>query len=115
MAFTRDNGEAAPVKRTLRDLRGYIADHGEDFRQAKELIDAEMQRLRLGATGRYPDCHYGKHDEGEIQFAVAADVPNQKLLINFGKPVHCLGMTPEQAQGLIDLLQSKVWELRGIK
>ena len=56
----------------------------------------------------------GPDDEGEIRFAVAADTEAGKVLIDFGKPVRSLGMTAEQAQGLVDLLQKKVWALRGI-
>lgn len=85
---------------------------------AKGLDDAKKQLLRefagLGATGRYPDGRYGDHDEGEIYFAVAADRQERKVLIDFGKPVHSLGMTPEQASELADMLQKKAWEARGI-
>jgi hypothetical protein len=47
-------------------------------------------------------------------FAVAADPQTRTILIDFGKPVHSLGLGTDEAQGLIDVLQKKLWELRGI-
>jgi hypothetical protein len=88
-----------------------MAHHNFDHRDA---IREQLLGLNLGATGQYPEGRYGPHDEGEIKFAVAADAPNQKVLIEFGKPVRSLGMNAEQAQGLINMLQAKLWELRGI-
>ena len=68
----------------------------------------------LGATGQYPHGSYNSRDEGEIRFAVAADHKARVVLIDFGKPVHSLGMTAEEAESLADLITKKVWELRGI-
>jgi hypothetical protein len=69
----------------------------------------------LGATGNYPNGQYSSRDEGEIQFAVAADAAKQVVLVDFGKPVHSLGLTPDQAVELADLIHKKAWECRGIK
>lgn len=69
---------------------------------------------KLGATGEYPDGRYGDRDEGEIRFAVAADVRDRKVLVDFGKPVHSLGLTPHQAVELAEMLHKKAWECRGI-
>lgn len=69
----------------------------------------------LGATGLFPEGRYGDHDEGEIRFAIAADPQEGKVLIDFGKPVHSLGMTIDQAVELADAIQKKAWEARGIR
>lgn len=82
--------------------------------EARERLRREMEAMRLGATGEYPHGHYGKHDEGEIRFAVAADRRHRKVLIDFGKPVHSLGMTPEQAGELADMLTAKAMQAKGI-
>lgn len=68
---------------------------------------------RIGATGRYPEGRLGKHDEGEIAFAVAADPKHKKVLINFGKPVAFLGMNADQAIALGEMLIAKGRELKG--
>lgn len=84
-----------------------------------EMNDAIKKMLgideKLGATGSFPDGKYCRNDEGEIRFAVAADPVKQLVLIDFGKPVHSLGMTPDQAVELADLIHRKAWECRGIK
>lgn len=92
-------------------------DDKETDDKAQQRLMEEMERLgrSFGATGRYPEGHYSRHDEGEILFGVAADIQARKVLVDFGKSVHSLGMTVEQAEGLIDLLQKKVWEICGIK
>ena len=75
---------------------------------------AERETPPLGATGKYPHGHYGDHDEGEILFAIAADRQERKVLIDFGKPVHSLGMTPEQAAELADMLTTYAMKAKGI-
>jgi hypothetical protein len=91
-------------------------DSTEELRDIRGRLRSEMERLgtRLGATGEFPEGKLCPQDEGEIRFAVAADPLSRKILVDFGKPVHSLGLTTEQADGLIDLLQEKVMALRGI-
>lgn len=59
---------------------------------------------RLGATGNFPDGKVTPGDEGEIRFNVVADDKQHLVFVDFGKPVHLLGMTPEQAVDLAGLL-----------
>lgn len=68
----------------------------------------------LGATGAFPNGSYAPRDEGEIRFAVAADPSKGVVLVDFGKPVHSLGMTAKQAEELAETLRKKAWECRGI-
>lgn len=81
------------------------------------LISDELKRRfetapdGLGATGRYPEGKLNEHDEGEIAFAVAADLVHKKVLINFGKPVAFLGMTQKQAIELGAMLIAKAGQL----
>ncbi len=51
---------------------------------------------RLGATGQFPDGKLSDNDEGEIMIGIA--VYRGRVLFNFGKPVHGIGLTPEQAE-----------------
>lgn len=74
----------------------------------------ELEGMRLGATGQFPDGQLAPHDEGEIRFAIAADPSTGKVLIDFGKPVRSLGLTAAQASDLADLLVEKSLKARGI-
>jgi len=89
-----------------------MSNHFSDPSLVPDSLMSEMTQ-RLGATGRYPEGKLGKHDEGEIAFAVAADPKNKKVLIDFGKPVAFLGMNPEQAVALGEMLIAKAGELKG--
>lgn len=61
----------------------------------RELLDTTGFR---GAIGSFPEGQLTKSDEGSIQFAVGEQ--NGKVVIDFGTPVHWLGMTPQQAADL---------------
>jgi hypothetical protein len=105
----------------LRMARDGLREEYEKLEQRSALArilggeSPDFEVVKLGATGKYPEGRYGEHDEGEIKFAVAADAKNQKVLIDFGKPVHSLGLTPEQAVELAELLHAKAWAARGIE
>jgi len=73
----------------------------------KRMFNELAPQPPFGATGRYPMGTYSENDEGEIRFGVAADKRNKKVLVDFGKPVHSLGMTPEQALELAASLKAK--------
>lgn len=49
----------------------------------------------LGATGNFPNGKLSDNDEGELQFAVFKK--DETIIIEFGKAVKTLGLTPEQA------------------
>lgn len=67
----------------------------------------------VGATGRHPEGHLGEQDEGEIQFAIAADKKGGKVLIDFGKPVAWVGMSAQQARELGVTLCRKAGDVDG--
>ena len=52
--------------------------------------------MKLGATGKYPQGSYGRHDEGELRFAMARDHYGN-VRVDFGKPVAWFALQPEQA------------------
>ncbi len=56
----------------------------------------------FGATGRRPLGQVAPHDEGELRFGIASD--SGRVLINFGKPVHSLGLDASQAEMLAETL-----------
>lgn len=87
-----------------------MAHHSES-----SFFGADDENTKFGATHRFPDGKLCDHDEGEIQYGVAADPKRQIVLIDFGKPVRSIGFTPEQASDLAEALTRKAWECRGIK
>lgn len=70
----------------------------------------EDLRERIGALGSYSEGQYGPHDEGDIRFMVGAQ--DGKVLVDFGTPVHSLGMTPDQAQAFAGSLLNWAREAR---
>ena len=65
-----------------------------------------MTRLKLGATGEYPEGKLGNDDEGAIRLAVA-HTRDGLVRIDFGKPVAWLAMSAEQARSFGQLLIAK--------
>ncbi|MCC8945970.1 hypothetical protein H8A97_12895 [Bradyrhizobium sp. Arg62] len=55
-----------------------------------------------GALGDFPEGQLTKTDEGAIQFAIGEK--DGKVVVDFGTPVHWLGMTPQQAADFASLL-----------
>lgn len=82
---------------------------GEDqeahARLKKELLKNEHLLQSLGATGEFPQGKLAEHDEGELQFAIG--VRDGKVVIEFGKPVHWVGMDRHQAMQLGEMLIAK--------
>ena len=75
----------------------------------KILLSRKEAEQALGATGEFPEGKLTPADEGEIQFGVAAH--EGKVIIEFGKPVHWLGMSPGQAQDLAQSLWGHAYEI----
>ena len=55
-----------------------------------------------GALGEFPDGKLTPQDEGAIQFAIGSE--GDKVVLDFGKQVHWVGMTPQQAAELASSL-----------
>ncbi len=68
-----------------------------------------MDKEELGATGEFPDGKLNKDDEGELRMAVG--VSDGNVILDFGKPVHWLGLPKEHAIKLAKLLLEKAEEL----
>ena len=60
---------------------------------------------KFGRTGDFPHGKLNGSDEGGIRFALGEDGGN--VVINFGTPVAWLGMPPEQAVALAEMLIAK--------
>lgn len=75
----------------IDSLKGDIADM-----RRKHLQDA------IGATGRHPEGKITPQDEGEIAFSITNTMG--KVVLNFGKPVAWVGLRPQDARQLAELL-----------
>lgn len=60
------------------------------------------KKLKLGATGAFPQGRINRHDEGELRMAVSND--GALVRLDFGKPVEWLGLPPNEAKELAALL-----------
>jgi hypothetical protein len=72
----------------------------------RDLLDTTGFR---GAIGEFPEGQLSKTDEGAIQFAIGEK--DGKVVIDFGTPVHWLGMSPQKAAEFASLLLKRAREV----
>lgn len=80
-----------------------------DMERLRKLLADEAQRLGLGATGQFPEGKLSDHDEGEIKVAIATT--QGKIVINFGKSINFLAMTPEQGLDFAQIVSERALAL----
>jgi len=84
--------------------------------QGQRMIDAlNKKAVASGKTGDYPSGMYGPHDEGGVQFAIATDMKNRKVALDFQTPVAWMAMDPEQAIHLGNMLIKHAREVQAGK
>lgn len=57
---------------------------------------------KFGASGKFPEGKLTEHDEGELTFGIGHK--NGKVILSFGKEVAWIGMGPDLALDLAELL-----------
>ena len=67
-----------------------------------------MKKQTLGATGQYPQGKLNADDEGELRMAIVSK--GKTVVIDFGKPVHWLGMSKDEARAFGELIIQKANE-----
>lgn len=70
-----------------------------------------QDKIKLGATGKFPEGKLNENDEGEIALGIAADKDNKKIIMNFGKPTAWIGFNVEQALNIANTLIKKASEI----
>lgn len=60
---------------------------------------------------KYPKGKIRPDDEGELDIEVAIDKKSNRILINFNKPVHWIGLDAGAAKVLADTLKEKIKDL----
>ncbi len=101
------NHSVDPNSDAMKALRGQLRDPAKD-KIAEKLGAIEGQ---LGATGRFPEGKLDPTDEGELAFAVMTDESKGLMILDFGKPVAWLSLTPESAVKLGNTLFKRAKEL----
>lgn len=81
--------------------------HGErPTPEVEKLMKRFLDQAEKPLRREYPEGRMGADDDGSVAFAVAADPVKGVVIINFNKPVAWLGMPPEQAMQLAQLLMN---------
>ena len=83
-------------------------DPGPDLAKLMQRFNDQVSKT---AKREYPHGRLGGDDEGALAFAVKADHENGTVVINFGKPVVWIGLTPKDIAGLVKLLVEKAREV----
>jgi len=67
----------------------------------------EFDKMRdmLGPTGKFPQGKLGPHDEGEFRYRIG--IVDGKVVVDFGKPVHSIGLDRSTARELAKFLLTK--------
>lgn len=74
----------------------FESDEGPSFQARQKLMRDLLNTTGfIGAVGDFPKGQLNKTDEGSIRFAIGEQ--NGKVVIDFGAPVHWLGMTAQEA------------------
>ena len=82
----------------------------EDIQKCNKLMRDLLSTTGFkGALGEFPEGKLTKTDEGAIQFAIGEK--DGKVVIDFGTPVHWVGMTPQQAAEFASLLLKRAREV----
>lgn len=114
MAHHGDNpfdGKAAKfesLRRELSDRSAMPTWQGSEPDASPEERKRQMQRALLdttgftGALGQHSQGKLTPQDEGDVQFRVGSE--NGKVVLDFGTPVHWVGMDPQQAADLASSL-----------
>lgn len=83
------------------------AHHGDDRKQISNVLRRLVEQGKGTAKRAYPEGRMGAGDEGELAFAVGIDEKHGTVVLNFNKPVVWMGMGPEDAVKLAEMLIEK--------
>lgn len=81
-------------------MSNHSPDHEDEMRRS--FLTDELRKLQQGFIERFPEGKLTPNDEGAIAFAIG--VQNGKVCIRFAEPCAWLGMPPEQAMEMAQLL-----------
>lgn len=70
----------------------------------RELLERYKKQVNGEAERSYSNGRKGANDDGDLAFVIASDRDEQIVKIDFGKPVAFIGMPPQQAVELAQML-----------
>lgn len=76
----------------------------------KSLSDRLKNPNDLGPTGKFPDGKIADNDEGEIKIGITT--MNEKVVLEFGKPIYTVGFTADQAISIASVLVKRAMEIK---
>ena len=102
-----DGADPEMMKR-IEELRGKMREGSVDD-LALNLKRAQLSQ-NIGALHDHPEGRLTDKDDGALQYAVAQT--GGKVIVNFGTPVSWIGMNPEDAEAMANVLMAKAREAR---
>ncbi|AMV20438.1 hypothetical protein VT03_21245 [Planctomyces sp. SH-PL14] len=80
--------------------------HGDNpFEQEQSRLIERLKQQQEGMAKReYPNGRLNASDDGEVAFKIGGDGERGVVVIDFGKPVTWVGMTPQQAVEMAQLM-----------
>lgn len=85
--------------------------HGEGQNPDTEVMKRFLEQVENRAKRLYPQGRVSAEDDGELAFAISADRDKKIVVIDFGKNVNWIGLPPEQAVQLAQMLINKAREV----
>lgn len=74
------------------------------------MSDNKRNPLDLGPTGKFPDGKIADNDEGEIKIGITT--MEGRIVVDFGKSIHTVGFTADQALGIAEVLIKRASEIK---
>lgn len=91
----------------LKEFLGKIPPVARNLEE-ESILKRYMEQAKGEAKRAYPDGRIGAEDDGELAMVVFADLKKKTIIIDFAKPVEWIGLKPNDARGLIALLQKQL-------
>jgi hypothetical protein len=95
----------------LKETIEMVPHHGGREEHDQEILKRLMDQMEGRAKRAYSEGRVSATDDGDLALAVAADRAKKIVIIDFGKQVDWIGMGPEQAVGLAEMLIAKAREV----
>lgn len=73
-------------------------------------MERAAEAEELGATNQFPEGKITPQDEGELRLAMTT--VDDKIILNFGRPISWIGFTGEQAFNLAKMLRKGAKKVR---
>lgn len=78
--------------------------HNEDMQEQSRLLDLLRKQKEGTAERQWPEGRVDGTDDGQVAFKIESDPDTQVVKIDFGKPVVWVGMGPQDAVQMAQLL-----------